>query len=348
MFRTLDREANRMSEYPSVTVLMCVYNDAHFVLDTIESILKQTWTDFEFIIIDDGSTDESVTVISSISDPRIKLIYNSQNLGLTASLIKGINMAKGKYIARIDADDIAHPKRLEKQVHFLENHREVGILGSPCLLFNAESENLGLYSVPVRDYLIRWTSLLNNPFAHPTIMLRRDILKQYNLNYDEKFPIAQDYELWMRLLKCTQGANLTEPLIKYRLREGVTTKKRREQLTFHDAIALRTIQSTLPNFTISLEQVTSMRSLFITQDFDQATEPLNLENLGETIKTYLQMLQIFLKKYSKNSEKAQLKKQEIKKIIKLLLRLSKQGGVDSRVIKLWLPQIRVLTQLLLV
>ena len=115
---------------PMVTVLMAVYNGEKFLKEAMESILTQTFTDFEFLIINDGSTDNSVKIIEEFNDPRIRLIHNEKNLKLIASLNKGISLAKGKYIARMDCDDISMPYRLEKEVDFLENSLEYGLVGT--------------------------------------------------------------------------------------------------------------------------------------------------------------------------------------------------------------------------
>lgn len=317
-----------MYQYPTVTVLMSAYNSAPFILEAVESILKQTWINFEFIIIDDGSSDNSVDLICSFSDKRIKLICNDKNIGLTASLNRGINIAQGKYIARMDADDIAEPNRLSSQVNFLEKHPDIGILGSPCLLFdNTATDSYSIYYVPDNDLEIRWTSLLNNPFAHPTVMLRRDILSQYSLNYDETFKTAQDYEFWTRLLNYTQGANLDFPILRYRTGEGITKTKRESQLKNHDFIAYRTIQNTLPELSISLENVTQIRSLMITKDiYNQSNRSSKLESL-KALTEYLRIFNLFISKYDKDDLNIKkLKNKEFVNILKMLLKIIRSSG----------------------
>ncbi len=317
-----------MHQYPTVTVLMSAYNSASFILEAVESILKQTWTDFEFLIINDGSTDNSVDLVRSFSDERIKLILNDKNIGLTASLNRGINIAKGKYIARMDADDIAEPNRLSSQVDFLEKHPEIGILGSPCLLFNNTPANTSsIYHVPDNDLEIRWISLLNNPFAHPTVMLRRELLTQYNLSYDEAFKTAQDYEFWTRLLNYTQGANLNFPVLKYRVGEGITKTKRESQLKNHDFIACRTIQNTLLDLSISLKEVTQIRSLMITRDlYSQNGQNYNLDSLKSLV-NYLKILESFLSRYDKkNLNIKKLRDREFINILKVLMEIIRLLG----------------------
>lgn len=331
-----------MIHYPMISVLMSNYNDILYIKKTINSILKQSYKNFEYLIIDDGSTDDSISVIRSFPDSRIKLISNKKNLGLADSLNKGISLATGKYIARIDADDIAHKNRLAAQLNFLEQRPEVGIVGSFCQLFNDKSDELGVYPVPIFDLAIRWTSLLNSPFAHPTVMMRRDLLIEYNLKYDRQFKATEDYNLWTEFLKYTKGFNFNYPLLRYRVRDGITKNKRQQQLKEHDFIAHRTIRSTLPDFPITPEQVTLMRSLLITENFFDETGTLKVDELKETITIYLSMLCAFLNTYATHPEKNRLKHQEIYKITRLLFILSKQCGFNN----VLAPHLQQLTQLL--
>ncbi|PSF36748.1 glycosyltransferase family 2 protein [Aphanothece hegewaldii CCALA 016] len=327
---------------PEITILMSVYNEEEYLQKAINSILNQTFTNFEFIIIDDGSIDDSLKDIRSFSDTRIKVISNKKNLGLADSLNKGITLATGKYIARMDADDIAHSNRLAIQFNFLEKHPEVGILGSFCQLFDDKSDKIGVFLVPIFDLAIRWTSLLNCPFAHPSVMMRRHLLIEHNLRYDGQFKATEDYNLWTELLKYTKSFNLNYPLVRYRLRNGITNSKRQQQLKEHDFIAHRTIRTTLPDFSITPEQVTLMRSLLITENFFDETGILKVDKLKEAIAIYLSMLSAFLNTYATHPEKNRLKRQEIHKITRLLLRLSKRSGFNN----VLAPHLQQLTQLL--
>jgi hypothetical protein len=163
----------------------------------------------------------------------------------------------------MDADDIAMPERLEKQVAFLDRHPEVGLLGSACLVIDRNGGEQGVRLISTNDLEIRWESLLTNPFLHPTVMIRREIIIRHGLNYDEAFQAAQDYDLWTQMLKYTQGANLSEPLVRYRLNHGVTSIHREMQLKNHDLIALRTIREHLPDFGITPDRVSQLRALFV-------------------------------------------------------------------------------------
>lgn len=293
---------SEQSQHPTVTVLMAVFNEADFVVQAVESICQQTWADFELLIIDDGSQDASVDLIRAIADPRIKLHCQGQNQGLSSCLHWGVQQAQGDYIARMDADDMALPTRLEQQVQQLTRHPTVGLVGSGYTLINERGEEATGYSFPSTDVAIRWLSLLGNPFAHPTVMLRRSLLVQHQLNYDPSLPAAQDYDLWTRLLHHTQGMNLPDPLVRYRLRSGITHTKRQAQLRCHDAIALRTIQATLPGMPISIEQVSQLRSLVFGGNWfigDRTGDPSQLSggDRWAAVQLFLQLFRAFLKLY---------------------------------------------------
>ena len=199
---------------PTISVVMSVYNAEQTLADSINSIINQTYQNFEFIIIDDGSTDTSLEIITSFSmkDDRIHLIINERNLGVAASLNKGIKVARGKFIARMDADDISLPKRFESQISFLENHTEVGVLGTAIneklLSHRGESR---VRSFEQNNDQIQWRLLFRCALFHPTVMARRHLFNE-NL-YNPDYLVAQDYDLWTRLAPITEFANLPTPLL---------------------------------------------------------------------------------------------------------------------------------------
>lgn len=196
---------------PLVSVVMPVYNAERFVGDALKSILNQTYTKFEFIIIDDGSKDESLAIIKKYADPRIRLIALAQNQGIVNALNTGLQAAQGKYIARMDADDVSMPNRLALQVAFMEKHPEVGLLGTQHMAIHGKARLF-----PTTHNALVWYMLNACPFVHPSVMLRVDVLKQHHLQYDKAFEYAEDLELWTRLSGFTQVANLPQRLIKYR------------------------------------------------------------------------------------------------------------------------------------
>jgi glycosyltransferase involved in cell wall biosynthesis len=198
---------------PLVSVLMPVYNAERYLKESIESILNQTLTDFEFIIINDGSNDQSDKIISSYLDARIVYINNDVNNGVTYCLNQGLTLCKGKFVARMDADDISTIDRLNRQVSFFEENINLGVCGSNMRVFGEMDTEL-IY--PETHFSILEKMFYENPIAHPTVMLRRSLLFENNLNYPAKYPAAEDYGLWMLLRKTTKFHNIQEFLVNYR------------------------------------------------------------------------------------------------------------------------------------
>lgn len=202
---------------PKITILMSVYNGTRYLREAIESILRQTWTDYEFLIINDASTDDSREIILSFHDSRIRLVDNSTNIGLTKSLNRGLKLAKGEIIARQDADDISYLKRLERQVQFLDNHPEVVLLGtSGRVIDEAGTPKNIILRPPVGLLAIRWYLMFENPFLHTSVMFRRNVILEKLGGYNESLVRYQDYELWSRAAQNFVVENLHDVLIDCR------------------------------------------------------------------------------------------------------------------------------------
>ncbi len=210
-----DNKAN-----PRLTVLMSVYNSDKFLGRAVESILNQTYKDFEFIIINDGSTDNSSRILKEYeqTDKRIR-VYDQQNKGLIDSLNRGCRLARGEYIARMDADDISLPERLEKQIDFLKRHVEIGILGTWTEIIDTQGNHKYIKRRPVSSKLIEWSLLFKNSIAHPSVMMRRDIIEKLNY-YRPQAHHIEDYDLWTRAIEVTQIANLPSILLLHRIHEN--------------------------------------------------------------------------------------------------------------------------------
>jgi len=251
-----------MSRRPLVTVLMSTYNDAPYLAESVGSVLGQTFGDFEFLIVDDGSADGTRDLLGALRDPRVRVMRNVENLGLTRSLNLGLGAASGQFVARMDADDVCLPERLARQVEFLRSRPDVGIVGCSRELIDECGRFVAHAQAAEVDVRIRWKCLLGNPFAHPAVMLRLDVLDRNGLRYDEHFRTAQDYELWTRLLTVTRGANLREPLLKYRLRSGLSRVHNAEQVSNHDRIAGAAIRQLVPGFVIGEKEVRELRGRF--------------------------------------------------------------------------------------
>ena len=200
---------------PKVTVLMPVYNGQKYLRKAIDSILNQTFTDFEFLIINDGSTDNTEKIIKSYSDPRIRLINNKKNLGLVTSLNNGIDLAKGKYIARMDCDDISLPNRLKYQLKFMDNNPKIKISGTWAKTIGDKKK------IPLKKYTkpkdIKANLLFETAFIHPTVIIKKIIIKKYNLYYDKHFQHSEDKELWERASNYFPLANLNKILLLRRV-----------------------------------------------------------------------------------------------------------------------------------
>ncbi|GIV38766.1 MAG: hypothetical protein KatS3mg033_0566 [Thermonema sp.] len=215
--------------HPLVSVVMPVYNAEKFLAEAIESILNQTFTDFEFLIFNDGSTDNSLKIIQQYQrkDSRIKLVYSGENKGYVFHLNEGIRLAKGKYIARMDADDIALPERLEKQVEFLEKNEDYVLCGSRIKCFG-KSEHV--VDLPIENNEIHLKMLYINPLAHPSVMIRKSVLIDKKLFYYDGVMPAEDYDLWVRLAQFGKFYNFRECLLLYRIHnKNISYQKYKEE-----------------------------------------------------------------------------------------------------------------------
>jgi glycosyltransferase involved in cell wall biosynthesis len=201
---------------------MAVYNGERYLRQAIDSILSQTFTDFEFIIIDDGSTDGTAVIIDSYDDPRLHRMKNLENLGLARSLNIGLDTASGEYIARMDSDDVSLPKRLEKQVAYMDERPEIAASGTWAHDIDQEGVMLSARCVPFgkrMDYDF-WRP---SPLIHPSIIIR--VAHLGDLRYDSKIKYAQDYDLWLRLRKKCKLDNLPECLLLYRVHDNSTSQR---------------------------------------------------------------------------------------------------------------------------
>ncbi|WP_245585909.1 glycosyltransferase family 2 protein [Paenibacillus pinihumi] len=204
-----------------MTVLISSYNSSGYIQAAVQSILDQTFEDFELVIIDDGSTDDTLAQLQQFKDPRIRLIIHEHNQGLIRSLNEGIEMATGKYIARMDADDIAVLDRFEHQVAFLDANPQVGVLGG----LMAWLHNNVLIPKPITHHGIRCWQMFHTSLCHPTIMMRTSVLHDHGIRYDQQYPHAEDYELWDRLGRLTQLANLPQCVHYYRAHDGQVSRQ---------------------------------------------------------------------------------------------------------------------------
>ena len=229
-----------MPDVPPISVVMPVRNSAGVVAEAVESILNQTFRDFEFIIVDDGSTDSTSQTLCECAkrDSRIKL-YTQENCGLIATLNRYCRIAVGKYIARMDADDISLPTRLEKQFHFLERYPEIGVLGTWIQDVDEKRAPIIEWPVPADPVVVRWFLFFGNCIAHPSVMMRRDLLDRLGYYRPDAIHV-EDYDLWIRAAEVTRLANLPEVLTQYRVSSGsVSRQNARLQEERASALSLR-------------------------------------------------------------------------------------------------------------
>lgn len=198
---------------PLVSVIMPVYNGEKYLREAIDSILNQTFKDFELLLINDASTDNSEEIINSYNDSRIIYIKNEQNLGLIKTLNKGLDLAKGEFIARMDADDISSPERFAKQIALFESNPEIGVCGTWFTLFRENHEDK-IIKHPEHNDSIKIGLLTSCFIGHPTVMMRKKAIENYR--YDVNYQAAEDFELWTRLVRVIKFYNIQESLLKYR------------------------------------------------------------------------------------------------------------------------------------
>ncbi len=216
-------------EKPLISVIMSNYNTSEeYLRASVESVLSQNYENFEFIIVDDCSTDNSLEIIKSYTDKRITILVNEQNLGITKSLNRGLSAAKGEYIARMDADDICLPERFEKQVEFLRKNPQVIACGTGVELIGdwqeRHSKQYLCREIPERELFGIYLLFGNYPnIVHPTAMFNKALLDKNNVRYNEKYPVAQDYKMWVDCCKFGECVNLKETLLFYRVHKGAVS-----------------------------------------------------------------------------------------------------------------------------
>ncbi|HOS83041.1 MAG TPA: glycosyltransferase [Methanolinea sp.] len=241
---------------PILSVIMPVFNAEKYLSQAIESILNQTFKDFELIIIDDNSTDNTRHIIQSYHDNRIIYIINPIPLGLQNSLNQGLKIAKGDYIARMDADDISDANRFLKQITFLKKNPEIGICGSWIEVIDENNNILHKVQLPIKSTIIAWHLFFGDCIAHPTVIFRRSI-KEY-LNYDSNFTLAEDYELWIRLIKKIKFENIPEYLLKYRIHQ-TNMSANIEKINYYNFIIRKNAIENLLNCQLSDLEINAIR-----------------------------------------------------------------------------------------
>jgi glycosyltransferase involved in cell wall biosynthesis len=231
---------------PLVSVVLAAHNDARFLPEAVDSVLRQTLADFELVVIDDASTDETQSALAAVADSRLRIVRNEQQLGLAASLNRGLDESGGRFVARLDADDVALPERLQRQLDALRASG-AAVVGSAVRDLDEDGRPGRLHRMPVSPRAVRWHALFSSPFFHPTAFVEREALGE--LRYDTSYLESEDYDLWTRLLATgAEACNVEEALVLKRVHAGQASIRRGDvQESFQRRVALREIGRLAPH-----------------------------------------------------------------------------------------------------
>jgi glycosyltransferase involved in cell wall biosynthesis len=237
---------------PTLSVVMSMYNQELYVRESVESVLAQTYEDFELIIIDDGSTDSSEQIVATFSDDRIRYVKNEKNMGIVATSNRGLLLCRGKYIARLDSDDIAYPDRFRRQIDFLERTPEVGLVGS---FFKTIEPKPRVVRPPETHAEIAESLLFGNCFGHSTIMFRRELFEAHNLNYPNVGGGSEDYAFYLASIPFVNMANIPEVLLGYRVHlKQISHVQNNLQKSFASEVRIKYVESFLNRSLTEKEQ----------------------------------------------------------------------------------------------
>lgn len=310
---------------PRVSVVMSVHDGRPYLIQAVQSILKQTFEDFEFIIINDGSSDGSQTVLEQFAerDDRIRLLHQT-NRGLTASLNRGLELARGTYIARMDDDDISHPDRFERQVRFLENNPDVGVLGGGARVIDENGDPTDYWMPPTKHGHITWRLLFNACFTHPSVMVRRALLQELG-GYADWARCSQDHELWTRAALATRLAALPDELIQFRRSEGsITATSRDAQMNtncraaaqLHQALLGSAADDDIAHFLVWLHQF----------DLDTATEETGVEDFHFVFEYLRALYRAHVERFCKEGSCVQVRREVLPRLDLMAEEVAKSQG----------------------
>lgn len=318
-----------MNRNPLVTVFIAAYNCERYIQQTVDSILSQTYKNIEIIIIDDGSSDNTVNIIKAIKDEKIRFYQNEKNKGIPFTRNLGLELAKGEYIAIIDADDVAFPNRLKKQLNYLLNNTEIDVLGTYYkTIGNRFPRTIKTKFVCDKD--IKAFLIFYNNIANPTVMMRKGFLVENSLQYDERYFVAQDYKLWSEVVKYGNISIVKEPLTRYRVGHGNITQqsKKSEEKAKRRKSLIDRIHIDLLNhygFDLSQEEIEQF-NLFFT------------DNIVDDYKINEQILYQMIKNiYNQNNRKKIFNSLRFREILShcVLISLDRHNLKFSERMKLW-------------
>jgi glycosyltransferase involved in cell wall biosynthesis len=285
-----------------VTVIIPTYNNAIYLSDAVESILSQTFSDIEIIVVNDGSTDDTLDILKNY-EGKIRLI-NQENKGVSAARNIGIDLSQSEFIAFLDADDISVNNRIEKQVDYLHKHSDVGFVGSDLFYMDKNKVPITISRMPTTDLSIRWWSLTLIPCYN--ILIRRSVLDNHNIRFPFGMPYAEDYDFLTNLLKYTYSASIQIPLQGYRLQGKNETISRDSysKLSYHSLVSQKAIQNELGKFEVPEDTLMQLSSMMI-----EGVRKYSYSNLDrlQPIHLYLDLWEHFSNKYRYNHEINKLK-----------------------------------------
>lgn len=314
-----------------VSVIMSNYNTPEeYLRASIESVLNQTYKNFEFIIIDDCSTDNSLEIINSYKDKRVIVIKNDENSGITKSLNRGLSIAKGEFIARMDADDLCLPERFEKQVCYLQEHPDTIVCGTGVELIGdwqeRHSNKFICREIPEQELFKIYLLFGNYPnIVHPSAMFNNKLLIEHNIKYDERFPVAQDYKMWVTCCNYGECVNLEETLLYYRVHGGAVSSSKTDK---QYACAIMNMKEQLSMLGIELateDEGLHYNFLLKRQPYDLRYRHWieNIISHNKEYKIYSQdkLETVLWKKWAETSYFALAKERNVIKIIKILFNI---------------------------
>jgi len=255
---------------PDITIITTVYNCENYIEESVQSITEQTFENFEYIIVDDGSTDNTFSVISRLAakDKRIIIIRNENNIGRVRSLNISLDRAGGKFIAIQDADDISLPQRLEKQYSFLMNNPEYVLVGADITVINEDGKEISHPVRPEKDQDAKFSLLFRCTFANPSIMFRKEITDKYNIRYDENFLHAEDFRVISQISRHGKVFNMSEKLVKYRKHESNNSTVNFKILS-HRSSLISSDNLLELGFTVNEEQIKRVRNMISSRGIDK-------------------------------------------------------------------------------
>ena len=308
-----------MTVTPTVSVVMPAFNAAEFIDEAISSILEQTFRDFEFIIVDDGSTDDTADILQKYAgaDGRVR-VFRQANQGVIAALNCGCRMAQGQFIARMDADDVSLPQRFDRQLEFLKGHPEIGILGTWASEIDKQGSVIGTWCLPASPKVLKWTHFFRVGVIHPTVLMRREILEKVNF-YRPEAMYADDWDLWLRASAITEFGNTPEILFKYRISGKNISKRLRQECLEAPIKLLVPFISNFLNESTSIEAVVGLRG----------SQLASLRQIQLTAALLEKLYHRFVSKYSLSSEELnEISRDAAKKLGCLALQASRFSGLE--------------------